>query len=176
MGHEHEPGVTAWIIGDGKYFFRTLSYFLTGAQREHQRLRALMCQFMRENNEQFNAIANQKDYIITCKVSQLGEYATEVEIFAAATFLGIPIWTFSPYVITSKVSQLGEYATEVEIFAAATFLGIPIWTFSPYGDSYRWQCHRPVSGLPSPFSLTEKDMYIKTCMNILSLCLVVKQV
>ena len=43
MGHEHEPGVTARIIGDGNYFFRTLSYFLTGSQREHQRLRALLC-------------------------------------------------------------------------------------------------------------------------------------
>ena len=128
-------------IGDGNCFFRTLSYFLTGAQREHQHLRALLCQFMRENNEQFNAIANQKDYVIT-----------------------------------SKVSQLVEYATEVEIFVAATFLETPIWTFSPYGDSHRWQCHRPVSGLPSPFSLTEKAMYIKTCMNILSLCLAVKQV
>ena len=128
-------------IGDGNSFFRTLSYFLTGAQKDHQRLRALLCQFMHENNEQFNAIANQKDYVIT-----------------------------------SKVSQFGEYATEVEIFAAATFLGTPIWTFSPYGDSHRWQYHRPVSGLPSPFSLTEKAMYIKTCMNILSLCLVAKQV
>ena len=108
-------------IGDGDFFFRTLSYFLTGAQKEHQRLRALLCQFMCENIEQFNAIANQKDYAIT-----------------------------------SKVSQLGEYATEVEIFAAATFLGIPIWIFSPYGDSHRWQCQRPVSGLPSPFSLQRR--------------------
>ena len=83
-------------IGDGNCFFRTLSYFLTGAQKEHQRLCALLCQFMHENNEQFNAIANQKDYVITSNVSQLEEYATEVEIFAAATFLGIPIWTFSP--------------------------------------------------------------------------------
>ena len=123
-------------IGDGKYFFHTLSFFLTGAQREHQRLCALLCQFMRGNNEQFNAISNQKDYVIT-----------------------------------SKVSQLGEYATEVEIFAAATFLGIPIWTFSPYCNSHRWQCHRPVSGLPSQFFLTEKAMYIKTCMNVLILCL-----
>ena len=94
---------------------------------------------MHENNEQFNANANQKDYVII-----------------------------------SKVSQLEEYATEVEIFAAATFLVIPIWTFSPYGDSHRWWYHKPVSGLPSPFSLTEKSMYVKTCMNTLSLCLVVK--
>ena len=128
-------------IGDGNCFFRSLSYFLTGAQREHQRLPALLCQFMQEINEQFNAIANQKDYVIT-----------------------------------SKVSQLGEYATEEEILAAATFHGIPIWTFYPYGYSHKWQYHRPVSGLPSPFSLTEKAMYIKTCMYILSLCLVVKQV
>ena len=73
MSHEHKTGVTARIIGDGNCFFHTLSYFLTGAQREHQRLRALLCQFTRENNEQFNAIANQKDYVITSKVSQLGE-------------------------------------------------------------------------------------------------------
>ena len=97
MGHEHEPGVTAWIIGDGNSFFRKLSYFLTGTQRDHQCLRALLCQFMRENNEQFNAIANQKVYAIISKVPQLGEYVTEVEIFAAATFLGTPICTFSPY-------------------------------------------------------------------------------
>ncbi len=113
-------------IGDGNSFFRRVSYFLTGAQKEHQCLSALLCQFMRENNEQYNTIANQKEYVIT-----------------------------------SKVSQLGECATEVEIYAAATLLGIPIWTFSPYGDSHRWQYHRPVSGLPSPFSLTEKPMYIK---------------
>ena len=128
-------------IGNGNCFFRTLSYFLPGAQKEHQRLRALLCQFLHANNEQFNAIANQKDYVIT-----------------------------------SKASQLEEYATEVEIFASATFLGIQIWTFSPYGDFYRWQRQRPVSGLPSPFLLTEKAMHIKTCMNILSLCLLVKQV
>ena len=141
MGHEHEPGVTAWIIGDRNSFFRTLSYFLTGAQREHKCLRTLLCQFMHENNGQFNAIANQKDYVII-----------------------------------SIMSQLGEYATEVEIFAAAAFLGTPIWTFSPYGDSHRWQCHRLVSGLPSPFSLTEKVMYIKKMHEHLSLDLVVMQV
>ena len=65
MGHEHEHDVTAWIIGDGNCFFHTLSYFLTGAQREHQCLCALLYQFMHENNEQLNAIANQKDYVIT---------------------------------------------------------------------------------------------------------------
>ena len=51
MGHKHEPGVTAWIIGDGNCFFCTLSNFLTGAQREHQCLHTLLCQFMREINE-----------------------------------------------------------------------------------------------------------------------------
>ena len=130
MGLEDEPGVTAWFIGDGNCFFRTLSYFLTGVQREHQWLCALLCQFMLENNEQFNTIANQKDYVII-----------------------------------SKVSQLGEYTTEVEIFVTATFLGTPIWTFSPYVDSHRLQCHRPVAGLPSLFSLTEKAIYIKKNMH-----------
>ena len=108
MGHEHEPSVIAWIIGDGNCFFRTLSYFLTGAQREYQRLRALLCQFMRENNEQFNAIANQKDYVITGKLSQLGEYATEVEIFAAATFLGSPSGHSLFMVIPTDSSVIGQ--------------------------------------------------------------------
>ena len=86
MDHEYKPGVTARIISDGNCFFHSLFYFLTGAQREQRRLRALLCQFMCENNEQFNAIANQKDYVITSKVSQLGEYVTEVEIFCGCYF------------------------------------------------------------------------------------------
>ena len=53
MGYEHEPGVIAQFIGDGNCFFRALSYILTVAQREHQCLRALLCQLMHENNEQF---------------------------------------------------------------------------------------------------------------------------
>ena len=108
MGHEQKPGVTAWIIGDGNCFFHILYYFLTCAQREHQCLRALLCQFMRENNEQFNAIANQKDYVITSKVSQLVEYATEVEIFAAATFLETPTGHSLLMVIPTDGSVIGQ--------------------------------------------------------------------
>ena len=106
MDHEHKPGVTARIIGDGNSFFRTLSYFLTGAQREHQHLRALLS--VCENNEEFNAIANQKDYVITSKVSQLGEYATEVEIFAAATFLGTRSGHSLLMVIPTDGSVIGQ--------------------------------------------------------------------
>ena len=84
-------------VDDGNLIFRTLSYLLTGALKEHQRLCAFLCRFMRENYEQFIAIANHKEYVITSKVSQLGENATVVENIAAAIFLEIPIWTFSLY-------------------------------------------------------------------------------
>lgn len=44
-----------------------------------------------------DTIANTPSYTTDCNMDKLGTYATEVELFASASFLNTCIWTFSPY-------------------------------------------------------------------------------
>ena len=127
-------------IGDGKCFFRTLSYFLTGVQKEHQRLCALLCQFMHENIEQFKSLPTRRIMSSPAKYRSLKSMPTRYKSLQLLLSLGSRSGHSLLMVIPTDGSIIGQ------------------------------------SGLPPPFSLTEKAMYIKICMNILSLCLVVKQV
>ena len=49
---------------------------------------------MSENTNTITSLSQKKDYI---QSSNMKKDDTEVEIFAAATVLNTPIWTFSPY-------------------------------------------------------------------------------
>ena len=64
-------------------------------------------------------------------MAQMREYATEVEVFATASLLATPIWTYSPY---------GEVDGQT---------------------TYRWQCYKPLQNVHCQFSLSKKAIYLK---------------
>lgn len=92
-----EPAETFVVKGDGNCFFRCLSYAVTGAQTAHSHLRSLTVQWMNENTDNVTNLSQNEHYVENSNMKQEGTYATEVEIFAAATLLNTTIWTFSPF-------------------------------------------------------------------------------
>ena len=125
-----EPTETVSIVPDVNCFYRSLSYCITGSEWYHAQIRHVLVDWMKENNDIISERANQEDYANTSRVSQLGEYATEVEIFAAASMLNTPIWTYSPY---------ARHDDETE---------------------YQWQQHDPLPGASSDFPLSEKCIFL----------------
>ncbi len=91
------PGVTQIVYGDGNCFFRAISFMLTGVQSEHRKLRELTLSWMENHPQVICELSNKDNYIATSNMGSLGEFATEVEIFALASFLNTAIFTFSPY-------------------------------------------------------------------------------
>ena len=92
-----EPAVTVGMRGDGNCFFRSLVYFCDGSTNRPALLREITVPYMKENKDIFSSLADNEHYVENSNMGQLGVYATEIEIFAGASWLSTPIWTFSPY-------------------------------------------------------------------------------
>jgi len=52
---------------------------------------------MAENSAVIDTVANKSNYAKANNMSTSGEYATEIELFAVASWLKTPIYTYSPY-------------------------------------------------------------------------------
>ena len=80
--------------GDGNCFFRCLSYVATGGEDQHTTMRQRVTDTMQESH-----ICGGKpgvmQYLAASKMTLDRTWATEVEIFAAATTLGCDIYIYS---------------------------------------------------------------------------------
>lgn len=91
------------IIGDGNCFFRALSKELFGDQQFHHNLRQIIVNFIYQNSLLFEPLLRAPDHesdIVTIETHctqmlQEGEFATEMEIQAAASFLQIPVYLYT---------------------------------------------------------------------------------
>jgi hypothetical protein len=73
------------VKGDGNCLFRAISYWVTGNEEEHARIREVVCEQLREGGHDVN------------QMSFTGEWGTEREILAIAELLQINVWIFSVY-------------------------------------------------------------------------------
>ena len=80
------------ILGDGNCFFRTISYFLTGSQDAHFRIRNLLCDFIERN---YILLALRHSYLQDSNMRTPSIWATESEILACASLLNASIFVFT---------------------------------------------------------------------------------
>ncbi|XP_071544074.1 uncharacterized protein [Panulirus ornatus] len=76
---------------DGNCLFRSFSYFLTGSQTSHKRLRHLIVKYMRINTSIFSNLAESPNYPDGSNMDCIGEWGTEVEIVAFASLVATSI-------------------------------------------------------------------------------------
>ncbi|KAK6741970.1 hypothetical protein RB195_009694 [Necator americanus] len=85
------------VRGDGNCLFRTLSWWITGGnEREYFRLREKLVSFMTKYRSKFaNLLLNKEDMNTHLeRMSEDGEWGTQVELVAAACWLKVNIYTF----------------------------------------------------------------------------------
>eukprot|EP00745_Piridium_sociabile_P009294 TRINITY_DN16467_c1_g1_i4.p1 TRINITY_DN16467_c1_g1~~TRINITY_DN16467_c1_g1_i4.p1 ORF type:complete len:219 (+),score=25.92 TRINITY_DN16467_c1_g1_i4:3-659(+) len=80
---------------DGNCFFRTISCVLLGAEYKHRDLRGILCDFLQSHDSQFFQVTNCRSYVSISGMRKSGVWATEIEIFGAATLLNTPVFVFT---------------------------------------------------------------------------------
>ena len=91
---------------DGNCYFRAISYVLTGSEDSHGLIRQKIVNHMSNDiNEKFNDYLNQSvnDYLRESSMNSNGTWATDAEMMATASLLGIDI------VVHSKVADRMEW-------------------------------------------------------------------
>lgn len=84
------------IPGDGNCFFRAVSFYLSGSDHAHDKMRLKMCNYLMQNQTMFQKLlrSNQCFQSYVKAMERLGSWATEVEVIAMSHMLNIPIFTF----------------------------------------------------------------------------------
>ena len=94
------PASTVRIVGDGNCFFRALSHVITGSQEDHHILQLMVVSVRRENTLLLGSVLDSKEsmssYLERTGMETPTVWATEVELFAAATMLNTVIYTYAP--------------------------------------------------------------------------------
>ncbi|XP_052276203.1 uncharacterized protein LOC127875286 isoform X2 [Dreissena polymorpha] len=121
MLRDTEPLATESIIGDGNCFFRSLSYIITGSESQHFQVRKAVCAHMHVIPIQkvMHSPCQIHEYLMTSKMEQIGQWATEVEIFAAANLLQSNIYMYT------KVGVNWKWAEFKHDYLQRTSVGLP---------------------------------------------------
>ena len=109
------------ICGDGNCFICTLSHILTGVQSEHRTLRKIISDYTSKQNDSFSAISQST---ATSGMSNLGVWATKLEVFAAATMLATDICVYTPCGSDKDGSNLHKWLRYSFIKGLPTVSGI----------------------------------------------------
>ncbi len=91
---DRKPLKTKSITADGNCFFRSVSYFLTGSEAFHGKLREATTSFTRENE---TALHVDSQYLNESRMERSGTWATDREIFAAASVLKTKIFLYTKH-------------------------------------------------------------------------------
>ncbi|KAL5018714.1 hypothetical protein ScPMuIL_004436 [Solemya velum] len=75
------------VIGDGNCFFRCISRIVTGKQKYYALFRSLVTEFMRSHVRGFGKVFDVKSHLVDSQMHTNRTWATECEIFSAATML-----------------------------------------------------------------------------------------
>ena len=100
LGH---PSTLKQTSPDGNCFFNALSFVLTGTEKFHGQLRTIICDYIVTHSKELRAVlpeschGDSNKYLQDSSMSQLGTWATEIEIFAAAYLLNINIYIYTKY-------------------------------------------------------------------------------
>ncbi|XP_049319463.1 uncharacterized protein LOC125780983 [Astyanax mexicanus] len=95
-----KPCKTENIVGDGNCFFRCISQVVSGNQAYHRRFRLAIVKHMQANEAQYSTDIRQdytslKEYLERSRMNFVGSWATDIEIQAAADFLGVDVYTYT---------------------------------------------------------------------------------
>lgn len=92
------PKDTLSVQGDGNCFFRAISTCIIGSENEHMRIRELITKHVEENPEMYRTFLQSRggmnQYLTSMRRPR--EWATDVEILAAATLLQTIIEVYFP--------------------------------------------------------------------------------
>ena len=95
------PQLCLPIVEDGNCFFRSLSIFLTGSQDGYDHVRKLLVDFMISRRHEFAQAAvtsmDMLDYVEMSNMECNGTWATEVELYAAASMLQTGLYVFAAH-------------------------------------------------------------------------------
>lgn len=98
------PTETIAVEGDGNCFFRAISMCITGSENEHMRVRELITKHVEENPDTYRTFLQSRggmnQYLRVMRRSR--EWATDVEILAAATLLKTVIEVYFPCRINGR--------------------------------------------------------------------------
>ncbi|VDK69172.1 unnamed protein product [Litomosoides sigmodontis] len=91
------PSSTAPIVADGNCLFRSIALYLSGSDEEHSVVRKNVVEFEEKYDDELRevnnfSLADWKEHIR--KMTNDGEWATEIELLALAALLDADIWTF----------------------------------------------------------------------------------
>ena len=79
------------IIGDGNCFFRAISKELFGEERNHERLHAILVEYVQINSKHFQQYLSRRSGTIMEHFNNM----QKLGVFGNSTFLQIPVHTFS---------------------------------------------------------------------------------
>ena len=102
---EISPYICHKIKGDGNCFYRAISKAVTGTEKNHMLVRLTICAFKTNNALELsnlvlphvhdigseNAVSAMRTYILHKKLNQFGTWASENEIFIAATVFQLKV-------------------------------------------------------------------------------------
>ena len=87
------------IVADGNCFFRAVSQAVCGTQQHHKKVRSCVFKQLEKNAGEYESgirmeYSSMSEYLSLSKIKYVGSWATELEIQAAADFLGVNIFTY----------------------------------------------------------------------------------
>ncbi|XP_050437963.1 uncharacterized protein LOC126844131 isoform X1 [Adelges cooleyi] len=88
------------IAGDGNCLFRSLSYWVTGSEVHHRKMRKLIVDFMKTNKrikKYFNGPTKRDRYLSETMMAKGGQWGTENEVIATAMLLKTSIYVFATH-------------------------------------------------------------------------------
>lgn len=89
FNHLSAPKLTASVRADGNCFFRALSVLITGVEENHMTIRQAITQHVEQHSDIYRTFLQSRggmaNYVQSMRRPR--EWATDTEIFAAATFL-----------------------------------------------------------------------------------------
>ena len=92
------------IRGDGNCLFRALSSVVYGSEMYHLKIRELLVNFVRSNADKFRVYVTRgttlEDHLLHMQYSRT--WATQVELYAAASLFGRELYVYTPTVRADK--------------------------------------------------------------------------
>ena len=95
------------ILGDGNCLFRAESYLMTASQDAHQKLRDTLVTIVEINRNHFEKYIMEgtfHDHMVAMR--REGVWATQVELFATATYFHMPLYICTPHPTTKEYRWL----------------------------------------------------------------------
>ena len=88
------------IVADGNCFFRAVSQAVCGTQQHHKKVWSSVFKQLQKNAGEYESgirmeYSSMSEYLSISKIKYVGSWATELEIQAAADFLGVNIFTYN---------------------------------------------------------------------------------